>query len=132
MGRAAIYFRVGNVEQLGNGRSVPQGASVAVYCRTATTSQGEPSTLDAQEARCRAEAQRRGLVVAGVYRDQGSGLSLDRPALGALRAAVARGEVAAVLVADYDRLARDMGAYAALAHEWKRAGVALVIVGDSQ
>ncbi len=69
----------------------------AIYVRTSTDEQ--PHSLVSQEAACRAECARRGLVVAGVYSDGGwSGGSLDRPALTELRSAVAAGEIATVVV----------------------------------
>src|SRR3954447_22041807 len=75
----------------------------AVYVRVSTAEQADPGlnggSLESQEARCRALCEARGLDVARVFIDAGqSGGMLDRPALTALRAAVAAGEVAAVVV----------------------------------
>jgi DNA invertase Pin-like site-specific DNA recombinase len=105
--------------------------SAAVYARTATSGQGQPTGLEAQESRCQREAARRGLVVTKVYRDTGSGLRLARPGLDALRAAVRAGEVRAILVDSPARLTRDKDDYAALLAEWEQAGAALIVAGEA-
>ena len=76
-----------------------------------------------------AYARQRGLLVPPerVHRDAGvSGLRLGRPALGRLRAAVARGDVDAILATAPDRLARDGARLAQLLEEFDRAGVQVV------
>ena len=82
-----------------------------------------------QLERVHAYARERGWLVAPeqVYRDAGvSGLRLDRPALGRLRAAVARGDVDAIIATAPDRLARDGARLAQLLEEFDRAGVQVV------
>src|SRR3954452_19256051 len=83
----------------------------ALYLRVSTAEQADPGlnggSLESQEARCRALCEARGLEVVRVFIDPGqSGGTLDRPALTDLRASVAAGEVAAVVVYAVDRLSR--------------------------
>ncbi len=85
--------------------------AAAVYLGVSTEEQaqdgsGNGGSLLSQEERCRACAAR-GLEVTHVFADPGaSGGTLDRPGLTALRAAVAVGEVAVVVVFAVDRLYR--------------------------
>ena len=109
----------------------PKPHSIAIYARTATVSQGESTGLDAQEARCRREAARRGVMVMRVFRDEGSGLHLSRPGLDALRAAVADKQVTAIIVDSPGRLARDGEDYATLLAEWRRARVVIIVAGQA-
>jgi site-specific DNA recombinase len=69
--------------------------------------QDDGGSLESQEARCRALCEARGLTVGRVYVDAGhSGGTLDRPALTELRADVAAGHVAVVVVYAVDRFSR--------------------------
>ncbi len=103
VGRAAVYVRVSTEDQTDNGES-----------------------LASQEAACRAECAKRGLAVAAVYSDPGhSAGSLERPALDELRAAVAAGEVAAVVVYAVDRLSRRQADMLALLEEFAGHGVGI-------
>lgn len=80
---------------------------------------------------CAPTRHQRGWLVAPerVYRDAGvSGLRLDRPALGRLRAVVARGDVDAIIATAPDRLARDRGVLAQLLEEFGRSGVQVIFV----
>lgn len=102
----------------------------ALYLRVSTAEQADPGlnggSLESQEARCRALCEARGLEVARVFTDAGaSGGTLERPGLDALRAAVAAGEVAAVVVYAVDRLSRRQADTLALLEEFERHGAGL-------
>lgn len=100
----------------------------ALYLRTAAADQ-EGRTMARQLERLQAYARERGWLVAPeqIYRDEGvSELSPDRLALGRLRAAVARGDLDAIIAAAPDRLARDSAKLAQLLEELERAGVQVV------
>ncbi|HYF94359.1 MAG TPA: recombinase family protein [Symbiobacteriaceae bacterium] len=84
---------------------------VAIYIRWSTEDQGEGTTLEVQSETCRAYLISQGWVVNGelVFIDDGySGGSIDRPAMGKLRAAVAAGQVHCVVVYKLDRLSRSV------------------------
>ena len=82
--------------------------------------------MGSQEAACRALCAARGLEVAGVHVDAGqSGGKLERPALTELRARVAAGEVAVVVVYALDRLSRSQAHTLALLEEFEQAGAGL-------
>src|SRR4051812_33885652 len=102
----------------------------AIYVRVSTAEQADPGlnggSLESQEARCRALCEARGLDVVRVFRDAGaSGGTLERPELDALRAAVAAGEVAVVVVYAVDRLSRRQADTLALLEEFERHGAGL-------
>jgi hypothetical protein len=79
------------------------------------------------DAACRAECARRGLQVAALYSDNGySGGTVERPALTELRAAVAAGEVAAVIVYAVDRLSRKQSDTLMLLEQFSDAGAGLI------
>ena len=105
--------------------------AAAIYARTASAGRGGTSGLEAQEGRCQREAAKRGLVVTKVYRDAGGGLSLDRPGLVALRAAVRDGVVRAILIDSPGRLTRDTDDYTTLLAEWQDAGAELIVAGEA-
>ena len=102
----------------------------ALYVRVSTAEQSDPGlnggSLESQEARCRALCEARGLEAARVFIDAGqSGGTLDRPGLAALRAAVAAGEVAVVVVYAVDRLSRKQSDTLALLEEFESHGAGL-------
>lgn len=99
----------------------------AIYIRCSVErSAEETSTLESQERACRALCEARGLEVAGVLVDRGhSGGTLDRPALTELRAQVAAGKVAVVVVYALDRLSRSQAHTLALLEEFEQAGAGL-------
>jgi len=82
----------------------------AIYIRVSTEEQAEEGySLAAQERAGRAYATAHGWEVVRLFADEGmSGRTAQRPGLIALRAAVVRGEVQAVIVHKLDRLARDL------------------------
>jgi site-specific DNA recombinase len=105
-GRAALYLRVSTAEQADSGLN---GGS-----------------LESQEGRCRALCNARGLEVARVFIDAGaSGGTLERPGLAELRAYVAAGEVAVVVVYAVDRLSRRQADTLALLEELEQHGAGL-------
>ncbi len=100
----------------------------ALYIRTAAADQ-EGRTMAWQLEHLQAYARERDwqVVPEQDYRDEGvCGLNLDRPALGRLRAAVARGDIDAIIAAAPDRLARDGAKLAQLLEEFVRAGLQVV------
>jgi site-specific DNA recombinase len=103
----------------------------ALYVRVSTAEQADPGlnggSLESQEARGRALCEARGLTVVRVFIDAGqSGGTLERPALADLRAAVAAGEVAAVIVYAVDRLSRSQADTLTLLQEFEAAGAGLM------
>jgi site-specific DNA recombinase len=104
----------------------------AVYVRVSTNGQAEAddvtradgqivareTSLDTQEAACRAFAEAQGWHVEAVFSDVYSGHSLfDRPGLTELRARVAAGGIGRLVVFSMDRLSRKMGVVAFLSDE---------------
>jgi len=85
--------------------------SVAIYVRVSTGAQEEEgSSLETQEAGCRAFARENGLVIAEdhIYREVHTGVELwERPQMTRLREAVKRGKVGLIIAYAIDRLARD-------------------------
>ena len=106
-----------------------KGAAL-VYCRVSTPGQERDGTsLDSQEASCRAYAEQHGYTVGRVTREVGSGLELwDRQLLSRDREALKRHEFAALIVHDLDRLARNPIHQALIIEECTRADVAVEIV----
>src|SRR5829696_7085769 len=113
-------------------RSANRRASNAViYCRVSTAAQEEGTSLDTQEARCRAYAEEHGLVVSGVYREVYTGAELfDRPQLSALRELVRRREVEVVIAFALDRLTRNQAHLGVIVSEADYAGVTLEFVTE--
>ena len=87
----------------------PAPGTVAAYLRVSSRVQRDRETIASQREAVLAHAGGRGWTVPGerVFADDGfSGATLDRPALEALRDAVAGGEVETVVVLSADRLSR--------------------------
>ncbi len=113
------------------GTARPQGA--AIYCRVSTAGQEDGTSLDTQEAACRRYAVEHGYAVAEahVYREVHTGSELwERPRLTALREALRRGEVGAVVAYAVDRLSREQAHLYILDDEAERAGAALLFVTE--
>jgi hypothetical protein len=66
---------------------------VAIYLRVASTGLDGDIAFLGLRARCKAEAQIRGLRITHEYRDVARATTLDRPGLNALRDAVRRAEL---------------------------------------
>lgn len=103
----------------------------AIYCRVSTAGQEDGSSLETQEASCRAFASDQGWVVAAVYREVFTGAELfDRPQLGTLREAVRRREVDVVIAHALDRLTRNQAHLGVILSEADYAGVAIELVTE--
>src|SRR4051812_41309044 len=105
--------------------------NAAIYCRTATEGQGEPSALDRQEAACRAYAADHGNTIGPVVREVASGLARSRPGLAELRGAIEAGDIELVLVTTLDRVSRDARLARRTIAEWEAAGALVVAVRDT-
>jgi DNA invertase Pin-like site-specific DNA recombinase len=100
----------------------------AIYCRVASA---DELAIKAQEEALRKYAAKQMLEVGGVYSDNGvSGLTLDRPRLGALLANVRSGKVKRLIVADLSRLARNRLLVCELTGMFSEHGVELTAVSD--
>src|SRR5262245_22550588 len=102
----------------------------AIYVRTATLDPARDALAEQEDA-CRALCAERGYAVdpSRVYRDVGSGLSLDdRGGLSLLRDDIAARRIAVVVALAPDRLSRDDASLASLAEQADAAGVRLEYV----
>src|SRR5581483_5337211 len=113
----------------------PSGARrAAIYLRVSTALQEDEGTsLDTQEARCRAYALAHGYQSAEdqVYREGQTGTQLwERPKLQALRDAVRRREVQVVVAYAIDRLSRDPVHLGVVISEADHAGAAVEFVTE--
>src|SRR5918992_1227645 len=98
---------------------------VAIYCRVSSSGQEDNSSLDTQEAACRAHAAERGWRVVAVYREVHTGAELfERPRLTELRAAMRGGAFDVLLVHALDRLSRKQTHQGLILSEAEHAGVA--------
>jgi site-specific DNA recombinase len=103
----------------------------AVYCRVSSSNQEDGSSLETQEASCRAFAAERGWTVNDVYREVFTGAELfDRPQLGRLRESVRRQEVDVVIAHALDRLTRNQTHLGVILSEADYAGVAIELVTE--
>jgi len=103
----------------------------AIYCRVSLAEQISNTSLASQQRQCERHAKAEGYAVAEshIYVDGGyGGGEIDRPALTALRQAVASGMVQAVCAADPDRMSRSAAHQVLLLEELREAGVALLFV----
>ncbi len=108
-------------------------AQAAIYCRVSTAVQQEGTSLDTQEAACHTFATARGYAVDAdhIYREVHTGGELwERTRLTALREAVRRGEVQAVIAYAVDRLSREQAHLFILDDEATRAGAELLFVTE--
>ncbi|MHB8140550.1 MAG: recombinase family protein [Vulcanimicrobiaceae bacterium] len=103
------------------------------YVRVSTDDQAENGvSLAAQEARIAAYCTAMGWGEAQAIRDAGaSAKSLQRPGMGILLAAIARGEIERVVVAKLDRLTRSVRDLADLIDLCAKHETALVSVGET-
>ena len=96
---------------------------IACYVRVSSAHQREEQTIDSQLAMVLAAAEAAGAPVdpAHIYRDDGvSGATLQRPALDALRDAIAQGQIRQVWIYAPDRLSRKYAYQVLLLEEWQR------------
>ena len=103
----------------------------AAYLRVSTWRQSNwVTSLDTQEARCRAAAAAAGDYVLDhhIFSDVGSGATLDRPGLYELRLAVRAQTVDVVWIYDTDRLAREALDFVTIFREFTDHGVTLQCV----
>ncbi len=111
----------------------PAPGTVAAYLRVSSRVQRDRETIASQREAVLAHAGGRGWTVPGerVFADDGfSGATLDRPALEALRDAVAGGEVETVLAWSVDRLSRNFAHQMLLQEEFARQGARIVFVQE--
>lgn len=78
-----------------------------IYCRV-DAPQDASRMMSLQYQRLKEFAEQKGFSVVGVSQDYGSGLTLDRPGLRAIRQAVCDGGVQILLVSSVCRIGRDM------------------------
>lgn len=104
---------------------------VAIYCRVSTAIQEDGSSLETQEASCRAFAAEQGWTVSTVYREVFTGSELfDRPQLSKLRETVRRREVDVVIAHALDRLTRNQAHLGVILSEADYAGVTVELVTE--
>lgn len=88
-----------------------------IYCRVSTREQGDSGLgLEAQEAACRREAERRGWIVSAVFREVLSGDKQHRPVFGEACQAV-KDSHGVLLAAKADRISRGSVASVLALHE---------------
>ncbi len=104
--------------------------NVAIYCRVSTDWQAEHGySLETQAKACRERAKEIGAEIIKEYVDDGyTGAYLERPALEALRDALADKFYDAVIVYDPDRLARKLSHQLLLTEEIERSGARVIFV----
>ncbi len=106
---------------------------VCIYTRLSTLEQtnGSYDSCDAQEARCRDLARAQGAEVVEVYRDTGSGGSMDRPGLQAILEGAKAGRFDAVYVFKLDRISRSVADFWQIEGTLREHGVGLVSLTES-
>ncbi len=103
----------------------------SIYCRVSTSGQEDNTSLETQEAACRAFAAEQGYAIAAVYREVHTGAELwERPQLTALREAVRGGQIDAIIAHALDRLSREQAHAYIIDDECERAGVAMLFVTE--
>ena len=106
---------------------------VVIYTRLSTLEQtnGSYDSCDAQEARCRDLARAQGAEVVEVYRDTGSGGSMDRPGLQAILERAKAGHFDGVYAFKLDRISRSVADFWHIEGTLREHGVALVSLTES-
>lgn len=104
-----------------------------IYCRVSSAQQADDGTsLDTQEARCRAYCAEHGYQVIGVHSDTHTGIEYrQRPGLSALREQVRAGIAGVVVCYAVDRLSRNQAHLYIVAEEIEDAGGRLEFVTES-
>ncbi|MBX3467753.1 MAG: recombinase family protein [Planctomycetes bacterium] len=101
---------------------------VALYARVSTPDQNPAMQVEAMQA----EAARRGWIVHDTYIDHGvSGAKDRRPALDRLMAAMRSGEVQAVMVWKFDRMARSVRHLLAVVDEFRANDVLFISLTEN-
>jgi site-specific DNA recombinase len=103
----------------------------AIYARVSTSEQAETGfSLPTQVEACHAVATQEGYTVlpSHLFKDDYTGMSLQRPQLQKLRDTIAQGALHAVVIYDLDRLSRKLAHQLLLRDELDEAGVVLHVV----
>ena len=100
---------------------------VFFYCRVAHDG---GFSLEAQGAELRRYAERAGYTIVGAADENGSGLTLDRPALQKVTQAVLAGEVDVVLVHSLTRIGREWGMTQSYIDQLTRRKVKLLCIKE--
>jgi site-specific DNA recombinase len=112
--------------------TTPRLSGAAIYVRVSTSKQEEDGTsLDTQEAACRAYCTEQGYPVLTVYREVHTGAELfERRELTALRDQVRRCEVGTVVAYALDRLTRNQAHLGVILSEADHVGTAVELVTE--
>lgn len=100
---------------------------VWLYCRVA---RDDKAALENQEKRLIDFAGKKGYAIAGVSKDTGSGLTMERPGWKEVEQAITAHQVGAVLAINSSRIARNTVELLACAERLHRQGVQLVTESD--
>jgi site-specific DNA recombinase len=115
-----------------NGSSPRQSPEkiAAIYARVSTEDQGKGYSIPTQIESCQRLAKHEGYHVPQDYliKEEGSGTTLERPGLRALRELARTNSITAIIIHDPDRLSRNLGHQLLLAEEADKAGIKLLIV----
>src|SRR5262245_31873814 len=119
-------------DDLNPGRTRSNQIRAAIYVRVSTDRQEEEGTsLDTQEAACRAYATEHGYAIIAVYREVWAGAEYrERPQLTALREAARAGAVDIIVIYAIDRLSRNQTHFAVLWDDFQHVGVRLECVTE--
>ncbi len=98
--------------------------NAVIYARVATPKGAELRLLRSITF-CRRYAQQEGLAVVGEFRDIGSGMTLDRPDLTAMRRVIAQESIDAIIVYGFSQLTRSSWHQGALRREFAQRGAKL-------
>ena len=98
-----------------------------LYCRVAHE---DKTALETQEKRLTGFAEESGYTVAGVSKDTGSGLTMDRPGWKEVEQAVTAQGIGAVLAINSGRIARNTVELLACAERLHQQGVRLITETD--
>lgn len=106
---------------------------IAIYCRTSTNRQENDQTIESQIWALKKYAKEQGWEIVKEYRDDGwSGELLARPDLDKLRDDAKLGLFEAVLVVDFDRIARKFAYQALILDELEEDGLQVLSPNQSQ
>ena len=100
----------------------------AIYARVSTDEQTDNFSIPTQIEAAHRYADAHGLTITHEFREDYTGLKLDRPELNQVRRLMAQGEIDAVIVYESSRLTRSKAHGPILRDEFADAGVALHFV----